>query len=168
MPSPTQSPVIPSWSSPATFGPRSRPFAVAGIKRTCGRCCSSTWRSAAVQSGGSYSLSRPSSTITTRSAPRRARSVATSVPQTSATLSPPRFPDRPRRAEDAGPHLGLHDARQVRPVEEGGGLGGHLPRLGVRRLPPADDEVDAAFLLNREGERARRAERVGYGEDAVG
>jgi hypothetical protein len=62
----------------------------------------------------------------------------------------------------------LDHARQLRDAEERGHLGRHLPGLRVERLAPAEDEVDAALLLDRERERSRGAERVGEGEDAVG
>src|SRR5207302_5633806 len=54
------------------------------------------------------------------------------------------------------------------PAEEGGRLGRNLPRLRVRCLAPADDEVDVAFLLDRERQRARRRKRVRDREHAVG
>ena len=55
----------------------------------------------------------------------------------------------------------------MRPAEERGHLGRHLPRLGVEGLAPAEDEV-GAFLRQCQRKRARGAERVGEGEDAIG
>ena len=55
----------------------------------------------------------------------------------------------------------------MRPAEERGHLGRHLPRLGVEGLAPAEDEV-GAFLRQRQRKRARGAERVRQGEDAIG
>jgi hypothetical protein len=65
-------------------------------------------------------------------------------------------------------HRRLDDAREVRPAQERRRLRRDLPRLGVRRLPAGDDEIDAALLLERERQRARRPDRVGDGEHAVG
>ena len=50
----------------------------------------------------------------------------------------------------------LDHARQLRDAEERGHLGRHLPGLGVERLAPAEDEVDAALLPDRAARASAR------------
>ena len=59
-----------------------------------------------------------------------------------------------RRAHAPVGDLDGGDAGQVRPAQEGSRFGRNLPRLGIRRLASAEDEVDASLLLDRERQRA--------------
>ena len=77
-----------------------------------------------------------------------------------AEVRVPREPERVARALDD------RRVRDMRPAEERGDLGRHLPGLRVERLAPAEDEI-GALLLDRQRERSRRPERVRDREHAI-
>ena len=147
MSTPTQSPVMPSSSSPARRGPRSRPTAVAGNSRTCGRWRFTACANAAAQRSGSYRERRPSSTTTTRSAPH----AAAARPE----HRPGRCPGRPRHSPRRACPRGAGSGRRAR------ASGGSASRPRARPTSRSRRTLPAAPRCSLASPRRRLAAALG-------